>query len=147
MKKQFRMQIRKRRQKHPSQSRRGAVIIAVLVTFGVVALLLLAAAKLSMGQSRQLKRELQMQQTRLLVDAGVAMAIRKHRGGGKQEPDAWREASVDVTGYEKSTVKWRVDSNDLLEVVATVGDPQRVEQQTTYSIKLQAQDWNSGEKK
>lgn len=120
-------------------SRSGVVMLAVLVCFGVVALILLATAKLSLSERRQLKRELQMQQTQSLADAAVALAI---RSAANAEEDAWQQAAVELEGYDAAHIKWRINTEKELEVVATIGEPDRPAQKTKCEIRLRSQEWN-----
>ena len=126
------------RTRNRTKNRSGVITIAMLVCFGVVALILLAVVKHSLSERRQLKRELQMQQTQNLADAGVAMAI---RGAEKIEPDVWKQVTVELDGYDTSGVKYRVGENGELEVVATIGTENRPAEKTTFAVKLQAQEW------
>lgn len=126
------------RTRNRTKNRSGVITIAMLVCFGVVALILLAVVKHSLSERRQLKRELQMQQTQNLADAGVAMAI---RGLEKIEPDVWKQVAVELDGYDTSGVKYRVGENGELEVVATIGTENRPAEKTTFAVKLQAQEW------
>ena len=126
------------RTRNRPKHRSGVITIAMLVCFGVVALILLAVVKHSLSERRQLKRELQMQQTQNLADAGVAMAI---RGLEKIEPDVWKQVAVELDGYDTSGVKYRVGENGELEVVATIGTENRPAEKTTFAVKLQAQEW------
>lgn len=63
--------------------RSGAILIAVLVVLGVVSAMLLAAVTASVKQRRQLRQELQLEQTRWVVDAGVRKAILDIQSGRK----------------------------------------------------------------
>jgi len=55
--------------------RSGTVAIMVLVCLVVTTTIVLGAVTSSLRQRRQLQREIQLEQTRLLLDAGIAKAI------------------------------------------------------------------------
>ena len=55
--------------------KRGAVLVVVLVCLGVIGALIFASLQTSLRQRRQLDRELQMEQTRWLAEAGMNHAI------------------------------------------------------------------------
>jgi len=61
--------------RHSSSKRRGAVLVAVLVCMGFATIVLLGAVQTSLHQRRQVRQELQMEQTRWLLDAGLSTAI------------------------------------------------------------------------
>ncbi len=68
------------------RKRSGMVLFAVLVCIGVALALTMAAMQSTLNQRRHLSRTLQMQQTRLLLDAAAdSPAIKK-----------WREAQNDI---------------------------------------------------
>ncbi len=56
-------------------TRRGAVLIAVLVCMGVAVTIVLGVVQASLRERRQLRQELQMEQTKWLMDAGLGHAI------------------------------------------------------------------------
>ena len=55
--------------------RRGAILIAVLVCLGIATTIVLGAVQTGMRQHRQVRRELQVEQTRWLLDAGIERAV------------------------------------------------------------------------
>ncbi len=56
-------------------NRRGTILIAVLVCMGIATTILLGAVQSSLRQRRQMRQELQMEQTKWLLDASVGRAI------------------------------------------------------------------------
>ena len=58
------------------RTRSGVVLVAVLVCLSVITVLIFSAMQTSLRQRKQLDRELQMEQTRLLAEAGIAFASR-----------------------------------------------------------------------
>jgi type II secretory pathway pseudopilin PulG len=56
------------------QTRSGIVLIVVLVCLSVIGALIFSALQTSLRQRKQLDRELQMEQTRLLAEAGLVHA-------------------------------------------------------------------------
>ena len=71
-----RMQVRRTRrmQRRRFEDRSGALLIAVLICIGVVLALTMSALQTSLNQRRQLSRTLQMEQTRLLLEAAAESA-------------------------------------------------------------------------
>ena len=118
--------------------RSGSVLVAVLVCFGVVAAILLGVTQSSLMRRRQLKREYQMEQTRILADAGVVFAIGHFKDA---EADTWNETAVELADYSLATVKWRFDADEVLDVVATVSHEDRPDRGTTFEIQLPAEAW------
>ena len=57
------------------KKRRGTILIAVLVCLGIATTIVLGAVQSSMRQHRQVRRELQVEQTRWLLDAGIERAV------------------------------------------------------------------------
>ena len=57
------------------RNRRGAVLIAVLVCMGFATVVLLGIVQNSLHQRRQMRRNLQMEQTQWLLDAGLSTGI------------------------------------------------------------------------
>ena len=55
--------------------RRGTVLIAVLVCMGFATVVLLGAVQTSLHQRRHMRQEMQMEQTRWLLDAGLSMGV------------------------------------------------------------------------
>ena len=113
--------------RHSSSSRRGTVLVAVLVGMGFATIVLLGAVQTSLHQSRQVKRELQMEQTRWLLDAGLSTAIARLQA----KPDYDGE-TVKITPaldkYSLGTIEMAVIRNDVpdqqigLRVTATLGN-------------------------
>ena len=59
-----------------NKHRNGAVLVVVLVCLGVITALIFTALQTSLRHRRQLDRELQMEQTRLLAEAGLAHGMK-----------------------------------------------------------------------
>jgi type II secretory pathway component PulK len=110
-----------RKQRQRIRSRRGTLLIAVLVCLVVVATILLGVVQSSLRQRYQLRNELQLEQTRWLLDAGMGQARMKIFGDadyegetltvspGLQKFSAGRiETEVLDDGDAKATVRVRV---------------------------------------
>ena len=63
--------------KRSTIKRRGTVLIAVLVCMGFATTILLGAVQTSLRMRREVRQELQMEQTKWLMDLGVRNAIVK----------------------------------------------------------------------
>ena len=78
--------------------RRGAILIAVLVCLGIATTIVLGAVQTSIRQHRQVRNELQLEQTRWLLDAGVERAV----AGFLAQPDNYQGEMLTITpGFEK----------------------------------------------
>ena len=91
-------------------SRSATVLVAVLVCLGVATTILLAAVQVSLGHRRQIRQELQMEQTKWLVDAGVRKAL------------AEVEADEDYSGDIFSVVPLLKYDNAKLEIQVTLDE-------------------------
>ncbi len=69
--------------RHSRPRRRGTVLVAVLVCMGFATVVLLGVVQNSLAQRRQVRRNLQMEQTQWLLDAGLNMGIARIR----EKPD------------------------------------------------------------
>jgi len=113
-----------------ANNRNGSILIAVLVCLGLIATLMFSAVRISLQQRRQLERELQMEQTLWLADAGLAHAAKLIESGEAGEDVTLRPKLV---GKKISEVKIEfVKSESKIEakVTAWIGLEDRPELQT-----------------
>jgi type II secretory pathway component PulJ len=128
-------------------NRRGVVLIAVLVCLGVIAAIMFSAMQTSLRHRRQMARELQMEQTRWLAEAGMNQAVSAIES--KDEARVLRLADgksyqPEIAGYEPASVSVsakRSSSGDavIVEVVASIGDLDRPELVTRHELRSKFQ--------
>ncbi len=116
-----------RRKRLGGSRRQGAVLVAALVCVAVVMSVLLATVRSSLRLRRQMIREIQMEQTRWLVDAGVRKAIAQI-----QEQPGYQGQVIAIetvpAKYPTATVEIDVRRSDTdsqqarLVVTARIGD-------------------------
>ena len=101
----------------------GTILIAVLACMTVAMLILLGAVESSLRHRRQLRTELQVEQTRWLLDAGVSKAINELKADKEYQGEtirfdasvsALRNASVEIA------IEPKQDSSHV-KIVATIG--------------------------
>ena len=73
-------------------SRQRTVLIAVLVCMGIASTIVLGAVQISLRQRQQTRQELQMEQTKWLLDAGIGTAISR-----LQAQPAYNGETISVT--------------------------------------------------
>ena len=113
-----------------SGTRKGTVIIAVLVCMTVAVSILLGAMHSSLTLRRQSRLELQMEQTRQLLDAGVRRALKRLKEKPAYVGETVPLSSV-LASYPEAEVK--------IEVVRGESSPGKVE------IRVAAQLHRTGE--
>ena len=114
-------------------SRRGAVLIMVLVCLGIATTLILGIVQSSLHQRRHLRQELQLEQTRWLLDAGISRAVSRVQS----QPAYEGELLTDISAFEnypytelQITIVNR-DPNDRLQLRVTARLGSSVEQAST----------------
>lgn len=99
------------RYKRKSQ-RSGVILIAVLVCLGVATTILFTLIQSSVGVRRQVRQDLQMEQTKWLVDAGIRHAV--VRLGGKEEFRGETMRLDDSLGdYQRAGIKITISNSEL----------------------------------
>ena len=99
------------------KSRRGTVLVAVLVCIGIALAITLVALRSSLSTRRQLVLERQVEQTRWLLDAGITRAIRSVSSNKDFEREIWlvepmladyRRAEVEAIVLQRNNNQVRV---------------------------------------
>lgn len=94
------------------KKRRGTILIAVLVCLGVATTIVLGAVQTSIRQHRQVRQELQLEQTRWLLDAGIDKAV----AGFLAQPDSYEGEILTITPafekYPQATIEISLMEND-----------------------------------
>ncbi|WP_153557231.1 hypothetical protein [Roseimaritima sediminicola] len=74
--------------------RRGILLISVLLALAIVTTLVFLAVRTGLQTRRQMRREVQMEQTRWLLDAGIARGLRELRQSPEYRGETWQVAPV-----------------------------------------------------
>ncbi|MFT7632431.1 MAG: type II secretory pathway pseudopilin PulG [Mariniblastus sp.] len=97
-----------------SSQRSGAILIVMLVCLGVATTILFTVIQSSIRARRQLQSELQMEQTKWLVDAGIRRA-----GAQLSNNDEYSGESIKLDNalshYSDANVEISISSDDLAE--------------------------------
>ena len=106
--------------------RRGAILIAVLVCLAIATTIVLGAVQSSIRQHRQVRQELQLEQTRWLLDAGVGRAM----AGFQAQPDSYAGESLTITPALKKFTRATID----ISVIKQDPQPERVRLRVTARL-------------
>ena len=74
--------------------RQGSLLVCVLVCMGIALSIMLTSVHASLRERRQVARELQMEQTRWLVDAGLTHGTMRLRDDSGYTGETWEVAPV-----------------------------------------------------
>ena len=85
-----------------TREKKGAVAFAVLVCLVVTTTIVLGAVASSLRHRRQLQKEIQLEQTRLLLDAGIDKAIAEVESDPKYEGQTLDQ--IDAIGKYKNAI-------------------------------------------
>jgi len=117
-----------------AKKRSGTVLIAVLVCLGLIATLMFSAVRVSLQQRRQLERELQMEQTCWLADAGLVHATKLIESGKAKEAVTLRP-KLDGKKISEVTIEFEQrESKIKAKVTAWIGLEDRPELQTRQQL-------------
>lgn len=123
------------------RTRRGTVLIAVLVCMGVAITIVLAVVQVSLRQRRQLRQELQMEQTKWLMDAGIGHATARLKAEPGYDGETMSVAPQ-IEKYSKASIEISVSRNDRLaervrvKITARLGDSDEQSQWTRRSKEI-----------
>ena len=91
--------------KRPLDSRRfGALLVCVLICLGIAISIMLTSLSSSLRTRRQTIRELQMEQTRWLTDAGIARALDKIRVDERYSGESWTVTPA-LSDHQEATIE------------------------------------------
>ena len=116
--------------------RSGSVLIAVIICLGFIGILLFSAVQVSHIQRRQLDRELQMEQTRLLTEAGLAYAQEMVKSTDKL-PETATIIRPKIDGYDVCEINIEFETKEnrtKTTVSAWVGIEDRPELRTKHQL-------------
>ena len=86
------------------QSRNASILVCVIVCIGIATAIVSISARSSLRVRRQVRHEIQLEQTRWLVDSGVRRALAQLRQDPDYEGETWQVTPV-LQGYENATVE------------------------------------------
>ena len=127
-----------------SKRSEGTVLIVVLVCLAVATGILLGAVQSSLRQRLQTRQELQMEQTRWLLDAGVSHAITELQRSDEYEGESIK-LEAHIGKYKNAELEISVRQEDSEEaihvrVVAHLGGPHekspRMQRSKEFTVNL-----------
>lgn len=107
-----------------SKNREGVLLFAVLVCVGVALALTMAAMRTSLHQRRHLGRTLQLEQTRLLLDAAANSKAFKRWSAAQEDGDEVKPLNITLvlpTGKPAVITAKEADKENFL-LTAMIGD-------------------------
>ena len=110
--------------RYRSGHREGVLLFAVLVCIGVALALTMAAVQTSFNQRRHLSRTLQLEQTRLLLDAAAKSKAFKQWRASQDDADEVKPLKITLelpTGKPAEITALEADDDNLL-LTAMIGD-------------------------
>ena len=111
--------------RHRSENREGVLLFAVLVCIGVALALTMSAMKTSLNQRRHLSRTMQMEQTRVLLDAATnSKAFKQWRTSQEEDADEVKPLKITVqlpTGKPAVITATETDKETYM-LTALIGD-------------------------
>ena len=118
-------------------SRRGTLVVCVLVCLLVVGSLAGATTHAALRFRRSLRLERQLHQTELLLDAGILRAAKQLRRSSDYRGETWRP-SRETVGFDSPLVEIQVSEGDdpstrQVKVIAELGAPLSDLQRTNAS--------------
>lgn len=124
--------------------RRGSLLISVLVCLGIATSITLTGIHSSLRARRQVARELQMEQTRWLVDAGLNRGLIRIRSNADYAGEIW-EVTPPLNAHTQATIAVTREASELpdgktrLTATATIRslDPISQVTQRTRSIVVE----------
>ena len=121
--------------------RSATVLVAVLVCLAVASLILFATVKVSSGHRRQIRQELQIEQTRWMVDAGVRKALAEIASDKNYSGDQFSVSPLLKYGKAKLEIEVVADNEGaaaLLKISASVnrGEDELTETNRTAELKV-----------
>jgi hypothetical protein len=91
----------------------GTVLVCVLVCMSVASALVVATTRTALQAHRQLRRQRQLQQTELLVEAGIERAVWRLGEDAEYRGETWNLAPNTLPGYGAPRVQIVVTSDPV----------------------------------
>ena len=127
--------------KSDRSARGGAVLLCVLACLGVATAIVMVSIRSSLRARRQMRQELQLEQTRWLLDAGVAYAKSRLRTDPDYEGELW-QVDPGFGSYAEATLEIAISSDDVpanqlrLQVAAKLKTDEPLSKPTVRSSTL-----------
>jgi hypothetical protein len=83
--------------------RRGSILVCVLVCLGIASAIVIVSVRSSLQARRQMRQELQLEQTRWLLEAGLVHAVTQLRNQPTYQGETW-QVSPPLPAYPHATV-------------------------------------------
>lgn len=90
--------------------RSAAILVCVLVCMGIVSTITLLAVRTSLQVRRQMRQEVQLEQARWLLDAGLARGLQQLRQRADYQGETWDVAPA-LTSYGQATVQIAIEAD------------------------------------
>ena len=121
--------------------RQGSLLVCVLVCMGIALSIMLTSVHASLRERRQVARELQMEQTRWLADAGLTRGIMKLTQDAGYTGETWEVTPViredQLAVIEISVTKSDDDNGSVrLSASATIRGNQLTSQPTRHTASV-----------
>ena len=98
--------------KSSRSTRSGAILLCVLACLGVATAIVMVSIQSSLRTRRQIRQELQLEQTRSLLDAGVAYAKSRLSADPEYEGESW-QVDPGFGPYAEATVEIAISADDV----------------------------------
>ncbi len=121
--------------------RHGSLLVCVLVCMGIALSIMLTSVHASLRERRQVARELQMEQTRWLADAGLTRGIMKLTQDAGYTGETWEVTPV-IREDQLATIEISVTTSDddtgsvRLSASATIRGDQLNSQPTRHTASV-----------
>jgi hypothetical protein len=109
-----------------ASTRRGALVVCVLVCLLVAGTVVTATTRLALQSRREVRLNQQLRQTELLLDAGILRAARQLQTSADYKGETWRPTDA-ISRFDNAQVQIRVAFDELekdshlVTVVASLG--------------------------
>ena len=121
--------------------RNGAVLLCVLACLGIATTIVMVSVRSTLRARRQMRQELQLEQTRWLLDAGISHAKSRLKNDPNYRGDTWNVAP-ELGGYAEASVDISAPSDDspsdlrTLRITARLNTDEALSKPTVRSREL-----------
>ena len=126
-----------------SKSRSGTILICVLACLGVVTVLVMSMLQSSLRARREVRMQLQLNQTEFLCEAGVQRAVKRLNESPNYQGEKWLP-KLGPASFENAAIEIRIEpvrdaANRIrVEVIATLASTaqsnDRMQRSHTFTI-------------
>lgn len=93
-------------------SRSGALLVCVLVCLGIATTIVMLSVRSSLQARRQMQHELQLEQTRWLLDAGISRAASQLRQQTDYQGETWQVKPA-LSSYPEASIAISVNTDGI----------------------------------